>query len=615
MKPVTKKEAATTAWRPTIAGSHYAASCGHYLATAAAMRALDAGGNAVDAGVTAAIALTVLQPDVVSFAGVLPTLVYMKSENTVVSLEGLGYWPASTDLARLKAEGGDAVPEGILRQIVPAAPATHVEALRRFGTISYEQAATPALQLARDGYYMYPILRDSIELHAAGIDRYAENKSIFRPGGKTPAVGARFKQENLARTIGRMIEAERHAAGDRKAKLRAVHDCFYKGSIAEDIAAFHKTHRGFLTREDLAGFEVPVEKSISTTYNGIEVHACDVWCQGIVLLETLKTLEGIDLRSLGHNTPKYLHVLAQALDLSFSDREAYVGDPKFMKVPTTQLLSAEYAARQRARSSSPVLAVSAKIGTRPANPGSARTRPAASYPLIPGIIRSISTTSYGVAAASRTASAPDSATSTRCPSRRSCVAVTTWLTGISSTSNTRHRRPRGAGTTSFTGTGTETTGTGAGRCRLVTSVQRSNSPPPGTSSRLNSTIPPSGRWRSRGKAPGPCATSAICCATSWSTSISPNSPASADSRSSDASVAPSRGMSSASPFSTAKRRFQCTTRSPASAISTPSPPASNAASSHAPVRWPAAGPRSRPPAPRPGPPAPAARRPAARPAR
>ena len=304
MKPVHKKEAATVSWRPTIAGSHYAASCGHYLATAAAMRVLDAGGNAVDAGVTAAIALTVLQPDVVSFAGVLPTLIYMKGENQVVSLEGLGYWPAGTDIARLKAEGGDSVPEGILRQIVPAAPATHVEALRRFGTITYEQAATPAFQLARDGFYLYPVLRDGIELHAAGIDRYKENASIFRPGGKTPPVGSRLKQENLSRTIGRMIEAERQAAGDRKAKLRAVHDCFYKGSIAEEIAAFHKKHRGFLTREDLAGFEVPVEKSISTTYSGIEVHACDVWCQGVVLLETLKALEGIDLRALGHNTPK-----------------------------------------------------------------------------------------------------------------------------------------------------------------------------------------------------------------------------------------------------------------------------------------------------------------------
>ena len=349
MRPVTKKEAATVSWRPTVAGSHYAASCGHYLATAAAMRALDAGGNAVDAGVTAAIALSVLQPDVVSFAGVLPTLIFMKGENTVVSLEGLGYWPEGTDIARLTAEGGDAVPEGILRQIVPAAPATHVEALRRFGTISYEQAAAPAMQLARDGFYMYPILRDSIELHAADIDRYAENRSIFRPGSKTPAVGSRFRQENLSRTIGRMIEAERNAAGDRRTKLRAVHDCFYKGSIAEDIAAFHKKNRGFLTREDLAAFEVPVEKSISTTYRGIDVHACDVWCQGIVLLQTLKALEGIDLAALGHNTPEYLHVIAQALDLSFSDREAYVGDPKFMKVPTEHLLSAAYAAVQRGR--------------------------------------------------------------------------------------------------------------------------------------------------------------------------------------------------------------------------------------------------------------------------
>ena len=162
-------------------------------------------------------------------------------------------------------------------------------------------------------------------------------------------MGSRLTQSNLARTLGRMVEAERQAAGDRNAKLRAVHECFYKGSIAADIAAFHKKNGGFITRDDLAGFEVPVEKSISATYRGVDVHACDVWCQGIVLLEALKTLEGIDLPALAHNTPQYLHVIAQALDLAFSDREAYVGDPKFVKVPTSELLSAEYAARQRAR--------------------------------------------------------------------------------------------------------------------------------------------------------------------------------------------------------------------------------------------------------------------------
>jgi gamma-glutamyltranspeptidase/glutathione hydrolase len=348
-KKMTKREAASVSWRPTVAGSHYAVSSGHYLASAAAMRVLDAGGNAVDAGVTAAMALAILQPDVVSFAGVAPTLVYLKAEGKVISLAGLGYWPAATDVARLRAEGGKSVPEGILRQVIPAAPATHVEALRRFGTLSFEQAVTPAYQLARDGFYVYPELRGSLEIHAGEIDRYRENAAIFRPGGRTPEVGDRLRQANLARTIERMIEAERKAPGDRTAKLRAVHDCFYKGSIADDIAAYHRRHGGFMSREDLAGFEVPVESSISVRYRGFEIHSCDVWCQGHVLLQALKMLEGLDLKALGWNSVRYLHTLSEAMSLAFADREAYVGDPKFVNVPIRELLSAEYAARQRAR--------------------------------------------------------------------------------------------------------------------------------------------------------------------------------------------------------------------------------------------------------------------------
>jgi len=348
-KKMTKREAASVSWRPTVAGSHYAVSSGHYLATAAAMRVLDAGGNAVDAGVTATMALAVLQPDIVSFAGVAPTLVYLKGENRVISLAGLGYWPAGTDVARLRAEGGKTIPEGILRQVIPAAPATHIEALRRFGTLSFEQAVTPAYYLARDGFYVYPELRDSLDIHAAEIDRYRENAAIFRPGGRTLAVGDRLKQTNLARTLERMIEAERKASGDRAAKLRAVHDCFYKGSIADDIAAYHRKYAGFMTKEDLAGFEVPLEASISVAYRGFEIHSCDVWCQGHVLLQALKTLEGFDLKALGWNSVGYLHAIAEAMSLAFADREAYVGDPKFVKVPTAELLSQEYAARQRAR--------------------------------------------------------------------------------------------------------------------------------------------------------------------------------------------------------------------------------------------------------------------------
>src|SRR3954466_2566407 len=106
--------------RPTIVGRHHAVAGGHYLATVAAMRVLDRGGNAVDAGVTAAMALAILQPDVVSFAGVAPTLVFMRESGQVVSLEGLGWWPAATDIDRLRSVGGNAIPDGILLQVVPA---------------------------------------------------------------------------------------------------------------------------------------------------------------------------------------------------------------------------------------------------------------------------------------------------------------------------------------------------------------------------------------------------------------------------------------------------------------------------------------------------------------
>ena len=345
----TSCEQPRTSWRPTMIGRHYAVASGHYLATEAASRILDRGGNAIDAGVSAAMALAVLQPNVVSFAGVAPTLVYLAKEDRVISLEGLGYWPAATDVERLIAEGGDIVPEGILRTVMPAAPATHIEALRRYGTISFEEAATPAMELARDGFSMYPLLALNIEAVKDGFDRYPENARILRPGGRTPEVGTVFRQEDLGRTIAAMIAAEKSAHGDRSKKLRAVHDYFYRGPVAHAVADYHARHGGFVTREDLAGFEVPVAESIHCTYKDLEVHTCDVWCQGVVMLETLKILEGMDLQSLGHNSLNYVHMVSQALGLAFADREAYLGDPKFVDVPTAGMVSDAYGALQRAR--------------------------------------------------------------------------------------------------------------------------------------------------------------------------------------------------------------------------------------------------------------------------
>ena len=335
--------------RPTVTGKSHAVSCGHYLAAMAAMRVLDRGGNAIDAGVTAAIALAVLQPDIVSVAGVAPTLVYVKELGRVVSLAGLGWWPAATDVARLREAGGNAIPDGLLRTVIPAAPATHIEALRRFGTITFEEAALPAMELARDGFVTYPLLARNQLQRTERLRRWASNAQVFLPDGRAPLVGEVFRQPDLANTLAAMIAAERHASGNRDAKLRATHDYFYRGPVAKAIADYHAQHGGFMTRDDMAAFEVPVEDSIVARYHGYEVHACDVWCQGISLLQALKILEGHDLKALGHNTPDYLHLVAAALNLAFADREAYVGDPKFVSVPTQALLSDAYAASQRAR--------------------------------------------------------------------------------------------------------------------------------------------------------------------------------------------------------------------------------------------------------------------------
>jgi gamma-glutamyltranspeptidase/glutathione hydrolase len=336
-------------WRPTLIGKRYAIACGHYLPAMAAARILERGGNAVDAGVAASMALAVVQPDIVSFAGVAPTLVYSAGSRAVQSIAGLGYWPKAATADLMRAAGEGVVPQGILRTVLPAAPATHIETLRRFGTMTFEETAQAAYELANDGFAVYPNLARNIEKYQEKYRRWQSSVDLYLPDNRTPAVGEIFRQRELASSIAAMMQAERNAAGDRDAKLRAAHDCYYKGSIARTIVDYHAANGGLLTAEDMAGFEAPVEASISARYQDYEVHSCDVWCQGIALLQSLRTIEGYDLRALGHNSARYIHFITEALNLAFADREGYIGDPKFRKVPTAGLLSDAYAAAQRAR--------------------------------------------------------------------------------------------------------------------------------------------------------------------------------------------------------------------------------------------------------------------------
>jgi gamma-glutamyltranspeptidase/glutathione hydrolase len=147
----------------------------------------------------------------------------------------------------------------------------------------------------------------------------------------------------MAKAEARAIEA----GGTRSQGLRAVRDYFYEGPIADAIARLHEREGGLITKQDLAGYTGYWEEPLTGRFGEYTIYANGTWSQGGVLPLALQILDGIDLRSLGHNSPQYIHKAIQAIELAMADREAYFGDPDFAEVPIEGLLDAEYAASRR----------------------------------------------------------------------------------------------------------------------------------------------------------------------------------------------------------------------------------------------------------------------------
>jgi len=151
--------------------------------------------------------------------------------------------------------------------------------------------------------------------------------------GRAPRHGHVFKQPRLARSLRQLAEGGR--------------DVFYKGVIAQQIVEFSNKHDGMLALADFSDFDAQWVDPVSTDYHGYQVFELGAQTQGITALEMLNILEGFDLKSLGHNSADYLHLLIEAKKLAFSDRDAYIADPDKVRVPVARLISKEYAADRR----------------------------------------------------------------------------------------------------------------------------------------------------------------------------------------------------------------------------------------------------------------------------
>ena len=339
----------TAGQRPPVMGRTAGVSAGHPLTTAAAVEILQKGGNAFDAGVAAMLVGGVVEQDLYGFGGEGLVLVFPRKERKVTSVVGQG-WAAKAATIEWYTERNKTLEGlGLDPVVVPGAPHAALTVLERWGTMTFEQVAARAVEYARDGFPLRPRTAATIERNRKFIDQWPTNrKTWLKPDGSSYQPGETIKLPDLAATLTKMIDAERSARRKgRSAALAAARDRFYKGDIAKAIVAFLRENGSPFDESDFAEFFARVEPPASVTYRGYTVYKQGFNSQGPALLQALNILEQFDLQKMGHNSADYLHVLTEAMKLAYADRDSYYADPTFVKVPSTGLLSKEYA-KQRA---------------------------------------------------------------------------------------------------------------------------------------------------------------------------------------------------------------------------------------------------------------------------
>ncbi|HEU4931537.1 MAG TPA: gamma-glutamyltransferase family protein [Pyrinomonadaceae bacterium] len=363
--PLTTVHADT--FRPVVRGKRGVVAGGQPLSVEAGLRILQRGGNAVDAGVATILAASVIEFSHFSFGGEVPILIKLKGQKVAV-IEGMGQAPmkatreffvnraqpdaTGTPQATMpSARKGGLIPStGPLSATVPAILDACVTALDQFGTKTLAEVMEPAIQLA-DGFPIDELRVQYIKTRAPIFSQWPDAKRVFLPGGEVPKVGDIFVQADLARTLREIVRAERLASkatrNNRHAGLMAARDYFYRGPIARRIGDYMQANGGLIAADDFARFAAKVGQPVETEYHGYQVYKAGFWTQGPAMIETLNMLEGFDLKKMGHNSPAYIHTLAEALKLALADRDRYYGDPNFVKIPAAELLSKNYAALRR----------------------------------------------------------------------------------------------------------------------------------------------------------------------------------------------------------------------------------------------------------------------------
>ena len=335
--------------RPVLRGRDYAVSSMQPRATQVAYEILREGGNAFDAVVAGQAVLGIADAAMNGVGSDAELLVFDARAKKVVSINAEGTAPklATIDWYMKHQDGKIPVDDTLLSGTVPGAVDAWYILLDRWGTMSFAQVLAPAIRMAEDGFPIGDTLARYIAM-SKKLREYPSSMKVYFPGGQPPKAGQIFANPELASTLKKLVEAERqNAAKGRHEALRAARDRFYKGDIAHTMAEFSERHGGLFRYEDFATYTAKTEEPVSIDYRGYQVYKNRSATQGPAELIALNMIEGYDLKGLGHNSPEYIHVLAEATKLAFADRDKYLGDADFVAIPFQGLLSKDYARERR----------------------------------------------------------------------------------------------------------------------------------------------------------------------------------------------------------------------------------------------------------------------------
>jgi gamma-glutamyltranspeptidase/glutathione hydrolase len=276
-------------------------------------------------------------------------LVYDSREKKVFSINAEPRAPKLATIEWYEKNNGGKIPEsdGLLSGGIPGVVDAWYILLDRWGTMSFEQLLQPAIDLAENGF---PLSERGASYIAETqkILKYPTTVKVYLPNGRPPKAGEILKNPDLARTLKKLVEAEKaNKTKGRHEALKAARDRFYKGDIAHELAIFSEANGGLFRYEDFAEYTAKVETPVSINYRGYQIYKNPSSSQGPAELIALNLLEGYDLKALGHNSPDFLHTSVEAVKLAMGDREKYLGDMDFIKIPYDGLLSKDYARERR----------------------------------------------------------------------------------------------------------------------------------------------------------------------------------------------------------------------------------------------------------------------------